>query len=322
MLRYGTLFPAIKARCISSLPIHWKELEAIFSQVTARTLPFDAHLPIAATVAAGGKALAAIDIAAAVTLSAIGLRIEDDAIDMDKERGLVATIGPGRAFLLANGFKNAALQLISNSPALCHCRQAMLALFLETFQTILEGQELDTRFASTDIEDYWDLVEHKSASAYAAAVVSGGILANGEPLILKALTDWGTHLGFAKQILNDLESLRNSPFQGDLANNKLPLPLIYGLHVAHEDRARLAEIVEKKEIYLHVTEVKAILEKIGARKFMVWAALEKRRLAEEIMKSLPQNEGTLALTHHFDSMFGDIDSLLQEKNAPVPPTSA
>ncbi|MGC1247354.1 MAG: hypothetical protein WA865_14155, partial [Spirulinaceae cyanobacterium] len=67
------------------------------------------------------------------------------------------------------------------------------------------------------------------------------------------------------------------------------------------------------EIATHAEEIKAILDKIDTKSFLIWAALKEREQALEAIKICPNSEGREILESYLNGMFGDIDELLEHQ---------
>ena len=126
--------------------------------------------------------------------------------------------------------------------------------------------------------DYYDTIMGKTGLLISAACEVGALFGGGDALKVKALQQYGVHLGCAYQIIDDLldyqgDSVNTGKAVGnDLAEGKMTLPLILALNEADKaDRIRLLEILGDRALRgSSIEEVSTIIAKyggfIGARK--------------------------------------------------------
>ncbi len=113
----------------------------------------------------------------------------------------------------------------------------------ELFQIEKQGQLLRR-------EDYFKIIESKTAYLFSASVGLGGMVADASDDAVESLTQFGLNFGMAFQITDDtLDYVASSDQWGktvgtDVANGKQTLPLIYTLEVAEpEDRSNLIRLL-------------------------------------------------------------------------------
>ncbi len=129
---------------------------------------------------------------------------------------------------------------------------------IETIATITEFMsqgEIRQLFHKGDLEVsealYLDVIRCKTAVLFEGACRVGALLAGASDARVKALGDFGHHLGMAFQMADDLlDYIQESAVLGkkagaDLREGKLTLPVIYSLKaVGHEDRRWIAQLVQ------------------------------------------------------------------------------
>ena len=114
----------------------------------------------------------------------------------------------------------------------------VVQIFAETLRIICDG-ELRQLFSSGQWEQpkdtYYTRIFAKTASLFASATSSAGVLAEAPADLERALYDYGYHLGMAFQIVDDIldftgdESMLGKPIGSDLRQGIVTLPFFYYL---------------------------------------------------------------------------------------------
>ncbi|MFV1977555.1 MAG: polyprenyl synthetase family protein, partial [Candidatus Scalindua sp.] len=172
------------------------------------------------------------------------------------------------------------------------------------------GQDRDIAGITHSEEEYWLTVELKSAYVYATACETGAIVGTENNTYINSCRAFGRHLGRSMQILNDMESIWLSKGKSDLEQNKVTLPVLYGLSVDHPAKTELETIVNSSRLAVETNRVVEILNSIDTKKYLYWAALKERDEALEALAICPDPEGKEALEAYVTGMFGDIDTLV------------
>ncbi len=103
---------------------------------------------------------------------------------------------------------------------------------------LTRGQYLDMSFenqAQVSLEEYWQMIDGKTASLIAASTNIGAVLGGAAEAVQEAFRLFGYHLGRAFQIQDDVlgiwgdEGVTGKPAAGDLIVGKKTLPVVYGL---------------------------------------------------------------------------------------------
>jgi octaprenyl-diphosphate synthase len=138
-----------------------------------------------------------------------------------------------------------------------------------------EGEMLQTRYAGRiDLgeDEYFDLIERKTAELFAACCELAGTLADVDDGRREALRRYGLNLGLAFQVVDDLldfvgdAKTLGKPAASDLREGKVTLPLIE-LLASGPSRARelAVAIMESGEADTpEITELALLLERSGA----------------------------------------------------------
>jgi geranylgeranyl diphosphate synthase type I len=154
----------------------------------------------------------------------------------------------------------------------------LMRLYDETCLALCEGQFMDIWTSEHDewesVDYYFDLIGRKTASLIAGSAEAGAVLATEDERVIGAYRRFGWALGLAFQLNDDLlgiwgDAATTGKETSDIATRKKTLPLIYALAEARgSDRDRLQAILAQgaaEPPAAEVTEVLAILERVGAR---------------------------------------------------------
>ncbi len=141
--------------------------------------------------------------------------------------------------------------------------------------TILsEGEILELiKTSDTNLteEEYFEIINKKTAILFSAACEIGGILGDISKAKIRRLSDYGKYLGIAFQLVDDLldyvgeKDTFGKQVGTDLKEGKVTLPLIYTLkHASEKDSSLIKENLYKREITSKdFKTVKNIVEKYG-----------------------------------------------------------
>lgn len=153
--------------------------------------------------------------------------------------------------------------------------------------------------------DYFAVLQGKTAALIAAACETGAVYANGSGHQRQALRTYGTNLGLAFQIIDDLLDYLGDPGKtgkivgNDLMEGKITLPLIHALGRSdNADRSTLRELLAgtREARAQEVTTVARLIERHGG-------FLSARQAAEQLIRTglaaldiFPQNRERHILT--------------------------
>jgi geranylgeranyl diphosphate synthase type II len=230
-------------------------------------------LAIAAAEAVGGTAADVLPLACALECIHTYSLIHDDLPALDNDdyrRGRLTNhkvFGEANAILAGDALLTFAFELMSDAR---HWQQFVpgrvvqviheVAYAIGTFGMI-GGQVEDLQMEGRDVDlpTLQHIHAHKTGALLRASVRSGAILGGGSPAEVEALTRYGTHIGLAFQIMDDIldvrgdEQLMGKALRKDEARQKATYPRLVGLDGA-EVRAQAA-----------VTAGLAALEPFGGR---------------------------------------------------------
>lgn len=167
----------------------------------------------------------------------------------------------------------------------------------ETSLALCEGrfQDLEARERiDLGVDAYLAMASDKGASLYVGAMKLGALVADADDTIASALADFGSKIGLARQIQDDLNELwhRTEP-SDEVLNKKKLLPLVYTVENADvSTKRRLGDIYFKRVLdAADVDAIRGILEESGGRRFSEDMVGDLRREALEVVDKtdLPQS---------------------------------
>jgi len=175
-----------------------------------------------------------IPVATGVELLHTATLVHDDTVDRSPRRRGKATAasvwGWGIATLAGDYLFSKSAELVSQANSVRADR-----LFAQTLMALCTG-ELEESFTSFDLnqtrESYFRRIANKTASLFAMATESGGIVSGAPEQAVQALRSYGQNLGVAFQIVDDIldftadEEELGKPVASDLAQGNLTLPAI------------------------------------------------------------------------------------------------
>jgi geranylgeranyl diphosphate synthase, type II len=195
----------------------------------------------------GGSARESLDAALAVELLHTFTLVHDDIMDHDVLRRGRPTVhrrwDEATAILAGDGLVTAAYA------SLLKTRHPRLPDVLERFTgglaVLCEGQALDKAYEreeSVGLDGYLDMIGKKTAKLIETACAMGGILGGGTEREIGALGDFGSGIGMAFQIQDDLldlvasEEILGKPVGSDIAERKKTFLTIHFLAAADGTR--------------------------------------------------------------------------------------
>lgn len=172
----------------------------------------------------------------------------------------------------------------------------VMEVLAEATNIIAEGevlQLLNIKEPDTDEEAYLRVVRYKTAKLFQAAAQVGAILGGATQTDEAALADYGTHLGTAFQLIDDVldysgdESETGKHLGDDLAEGKPTLPLIHAMREgtpAQRDAVRNAILSGDREV---MPAVLAAIRDTGALDYARQAARTEAGRATSAISHLP-----------------------------------
>ncbi len=241
-------------------------------------------LCLAALEACGGDMAPAMPVACALELIHTYSLIHDDLPAMDNDdfrRGKPTShkvFGEALAILAGDALLTEAFVLLSRAEKVRLAAEKRLAVIQEIASAagaagMVGGQALDIRTGkiSPDFEGLQCIHRLKTGALIAVAVKAGAILAGANDDKIQSLNVYGSHLGIAFQIADDILNVEgDSRLMGkqtgsDVASGKVTYPTLLGLENA---KTKLVEHVESAVAAIETFDSRALPLRVIARYIM------------------------------------------------------
>jgi octaprenyl-diphosphate synthase len=170
---------------------------------------------------------------------------------------------------------------------------------------IAEGevmQLLNIRNTNISQSEYYGVIERKTACLFEAACQIGAILSNAPKMTVKALSDYGLHLGNAFQVIDDVLDYESSAeimgkeVGDDLAEGKITLPMIYALEKTSGVKNKFLKTAIKNPETANINDIVSILTDIKAFEFTRLIAENESNKALKSLENIPKSEYQKALS--------------------------
>ena len=270
-----------------------KRLRPLLVLLTAGALEYDgdAHISLAAV----------IEFLHTATL------LHDDVVDQSgKRRGRLTANekwGNAPSVLVGDFLYSRAFQLMVEIGKL-----DIMAVLSRATNSIAEGEVLQlSNIGNLSLTEsaYKEVIRCKTALLFEAATHTGALISSSpshrNPQSVEAMRQFGMHFGMAYQLIDDsLDYAGDSKTLGkelgdDLAEGKLTLPLIHALNQeTPQDKAKIEQAIQEKD-NSNLEEIVDLLERTGALKYTLDAALEHTTLALNCLDKLNPNPYITAL---------------------------
>jgi len=247
----------------------------------------------------------AIRLAAVVELIHTATLVHDDVIDDAKTRrgkSSANVVWGNQISVLAGDW----LYMQAFQIALRLRQFEILDLLITLTQRMVDGELLQLeRLGRIDISeaDALELIDHKTASLFAACTRLGGIAGGASEHEQAVLSEFGWNLGMAFQIVDDIldftarESVLGKPTGNDLREGKVTLPLCYALETATAEERALVETVLSDRAYTRASfeQVQAVLLRRGGIERARARAFEFTAKARALLEQFPDTPARSAL---------------------------
>ncbi|MFA1545559.1 polyprenyl synthetase family protein [Actinomadura chokoriensis] len=257
--------------------------------------PALALLSARATVAPPESALPG---AVAVELTHAFSLLHDDIMDRDRTRrhrpAAWTVFGEASAILAGDALLALAGEVLLEAPGQGSARAAR-ALAAAT-RRLIAGQSLDMDFETRrqiSVDECVAMASDKTAALLACSCSIGAVLDGAPESLSVALEAFGTDLGVAFQLVDDLlgiwgdPAITGKPAMSDLRSRKMSLPVVAALNSGAPEAARLAELYARPEPSEEdLAETAALVEAAGGR---AWAEMQAesrvQRAAEHLLSA-------------------------------------
>lgn len=196
-------------------------------------------------------------IAAAVELIHMATLVHDDVVDGTSAR---------RGRVTANSVWGNKVSILTGD---CMLAKAFSYLASDADQRIMRIiADMTIRMSESEVlqalcerdvdgwqKHYWQIIQHKTAGFLSACCRCGAILAGASPSIEEALAVYGTEIGLAFQLTDDLldivgdPEITGKPVGSDLRDGSATLPVILALDcMAEEDCTRVRSVIARDDV--------------------------------------------------------------------------
>ncbi|MGB3439868.1 MAG: polyprenyl synthetase family protein [Actinophytocola sp.] len=222
--------------------------------------------------------------------------VHDDVMDNDATRRHRDTVwkvfGIPVAILAGDAMLALANQVLTEGAA--PVTPAAITMLNEAVQELIEGQSLDVSFetrAEVALDECAAMADKKTAALMACACGLGALLGGGSAEQGRLLRLFGTHLGVAFQLADDLLGLTGDPrstgkpANNDLWTRKKSLPVVAALTSDTDAGRELAALYARTETWEHADMARALalVEEAGG---VAWTRAEAARRIEQALSCL------------------------------------
>jgi len=175
----------------------------------------------------------------------------------------------------------------------------LLKIMSTTLKKLAEGELLQVEKArKLDIDEgiYFDIIEQKTAALISAACASGTAAVTGDQTQISRMADFGTKIGIAFQIKDDLLDYGaadiGKPTAIDIKEKKMTLPIIYTLRHADRKTKRWIKSTVKNhsEDKDRVKELIRLVHTSGGIQYTIDKMKEYRDDALCLLENIPNSE--------------------------------
>ncbi|HMK97288.1 MAG TPA: polyprenyl synthetase family protein [Acidimicrobiales bacterium] len=180
--------------------------------------------------------------------------LHDDLMDGDRERRHRPTVwalwGTGMAVLAGDALSNLAIDVLLSSGN--EAAPAAACALGEATAEMIAGQADDLAFEKrqvVSIEECMAMSTAKTGALLGCAASIGAILAGAPPTTVRALRDFGRHLGVAFQAVDDLlgiwgdPAITGKPTGNDIRQRKKSMPIVAALTAGDEEAKELEAVL-------------------------------------------------------------------------------
>jgi len=175
----------------------------------------------------------------------------------------------------------------------------VMKIMAHTTNTIAEGevmQLLNCHVADVTEDQYIEVIHRKTAQLFSAAAELGAVLGQQPPAIRQALASYGTHLGTAFQLIDDLLDYQGDTIElgknagDDLEEGKPTLPLIYALLNGSSNQQKVIRQAIEQGGRERIEEILEIVESTGALAYTSRLARKQIKHAKQALMMLPYSD--------------------------------
>ncbi|UUN26329.1 polyprenyl synthetase family protein [Streptomyces sp. FIT100] len=236
-------------------------------------------LALLAAQAAGGTARDAIPAAVAVELVHGFSLVHDDIMDGDEIRRGRPTLrkkfGSGPAVLAGDAMMVLALKAVARTGV-----EASYDELVHALDAMARGQAEDIAFesrpftgpAAVTVDEYLAMARDKTGALLGCAAGMGAAIAGADPDAVAAYRLYGSELGLAFQIVDDILGIWGDPHRTgkpvgcDLVRGKKTLPVLEALACGDAASTRLARLLPRRLTSADLRTATSLIELAGGRR--------------------------------------------------------
>lgn len=248
----------------------------------------------------------------AILSGLVSLHILDDLRDANGRDSLCLKVGRTRAAHYASAFESLSNQLWVK---VVHAGDASEAVFETCSQgtmIALAGRNRVLSHSTGNWQAYWKTVEMTSAHPSGQLAAAGAMLSTAHDALVDCCNAFGRSLGLIRHLVTEYQDMWGSGDHRLSGHSITRLPILYGLQCDHPHRTELAEIVRQHGVDQHRQRVMEILDAIGAKDYLIWAALLERKRALRALEPCPNEEGKQLLKAFLASRLEQISAIAGE----------
>ena len=284
----------VRARLHSEVVLLRQVAEYIISAGGKRMRP---ALVLLAAGACGYRGTHHHELAAVVEFIHTATLLHDDVVDESSlRRGREtanAVFGNPASVLVGDFLYSRAFQIMVGVGSM-----RVMQVLADATNVIAEGEVLqlmNCRNADIGVDAYLQVIRYKTAKLFEAAGRLGAILGEASPAVEEALAGYGTHIGTAFQLIDDVldysgkEAETGKHLGDDLAEGKATLPLIHVIHHGSAPQAALVRDAIENASGERFVEVLAAVRESGALDAAREHGVAEAALAKAAIEPLPDS---------------------------------
>jgi geranylgeranyl pyrophosphate synthase len=271
--------------------------------------------------AVGGQPEAADDVSLMITLTSSGGGIHDDIIDKSLHKHCRMTIlglhGLDYALLagdllIIKGWAMAR-ELFKNG-----YNPEKLAKIVEVFGKwtidVCEAEFMEIscrRNLNTGLDHYQKILRRSMADIEGCAKL-GAVVGGGSEKEIEALAEFGSCLGFAFRLEDDVKDAFNEEFNlaDRLKNESVPLPILYAAKSSEDKYFQIKSVLGKTSIDpLDIKQLKEICFETGAFRYILMTAKKNEKVALKKLNLLKPSSARNTLRLMIEKSFADVSKL-------------
>lgn len=282
----------IMQRLASDVPMVEKIAQYIVDSGGKRLRPLLVLLTAKAAAYQGDDHL---KLAAVIEFLHTATLLHDDVVDTsDLRRGKAtanAQWGNAPSVLVGDFLYSRAFQMMVELKSL-----PIMDVLSKATVVIAEGEVLqlvNVKNPNLTESQYMTVIHNKTAMLFEAAAHTGALLAKAPEPVAQAMKDFGTHLGLAFQLVDDVLDYRGDAAAmgknvgDDLAEGKVTLPLIHAMLNGDEPTRNLIRKAIRQGGLDDLSAIVEIVEQSGALDYTMDKARGHAALAKACLNSLP-----------------------------------